>query len=77
MAQPTSTFVLIDYRGTTATFQDGFATFNADDVPGLSAQMNEWGSNLKTAVSKLRGVIFMHGGEVPTLRDGLAMLEGT
>ena len=57
------------------SFQGTFEIFNATDVPGLRAQMNEWGGNLETAVSELRGAVLMQAGELTTLRDGLVLME--
>ena len=59
-----------------AAFQHAFPIFNADDVPGLASQLNDWGGNLETAVSDLRTAILLQSGELQTLRDGLIVMEG-
>ena len=44
-------------------FQEAFVIFDAIDVPGLTAQMNTWGSNLETTVSAMRNTISEMGAQ--------------
>ena len=62
------------------SFQEAFDIFNATDVPGFTAQMNEWGGNLETAVSELRNAILMQGAQTEAataeLRGAVLMQAG-
>ena len=61
------------------SFQEVFAIFDATDVLGFTAHMNDWGGNLETAVSELRSAIFMQGAQteaaVSELR-GAILIQG-
>ena len=56
-------------------FRDAFVIFDATEITGLVAQMNNWGGNLETAVSELRGAILMQGAELEAMRNGFALIE--
>ena len=70
-------------------FQDAFVIFDAADIIGFAAQMNDWGSNIESAVSELRNALLVQGAqatelrgavlvqtcELTILRDGLVLME--
>ena len=58
-----------------ATFANEFVLFNATDLQGLIAALNEWGSNQEHLVSENRGAVMVQGAELEQLRDAFIVLE--
>ena len=62
------------------SFQGTVDIFNATDVLGFTAHMNEWGGSLKTAVSELRNAILTQGSQTEAataeLRGAVLMQAG-
>ena len=55
-----------------AAFTNKFALFNATDLYGVIAAVNEWGSNQEHLVSETRGAIMVYGAELEQLRNNLS-----
>ena len=59
-----------------AASQNVFASITADDIPGITSQLNDWGNNLTSSITELRSAILLQTGELQNLRDGFIVMEG-